>query len=352
MAQEYFVFFRSWPGFTAPFPFERFNALPDGKIGPALFAYAREERKRPGVWKQLREKTRGEWQEFIRDYSEGLDATNRKKLPYLWRKFHDDGYHNLMVCRLGHHLGWWKKPEKQNWVWSPRVWFYRTESLQVANQLVSLLNEWSDRDCDAQRDDCGLNPRFSFVESAQVPSAEIAHARASIGAAVSNSTPPTTRRAGEDFVVQHAVMMARNLEAGGAAIDRSLTPTLFETTIDIMFRTLTRHGKVVEFGQKNKAWQLFARLYLAGEEGKTRRQLWEDLWPDSKNSWKAATNFDGTKDDLNRLLETIDLEVSKNSEDKWAIAELRRKMSHPSVHPPLQSEAQANSSQSASDTPG
>ena len=60
-----YVFFRCWPGFTEPFPFERFNALPDDELASALDAFAREQLRLPEVRGQIKEKARGRRRRFI-----------------------------------------------------------------------------------------------------------------------------------------------------------------------------------------------------------------------------------------------------------------------------------------------
>ena len=135
----YFLFFRCWPGFTKPFPFEQFNALPDDELGSALDSFAREQLRLPEIRERVRQAiTRGkrrhtEWVEKVKEQSKQRTGGPASATPALsprknfrqerWEWIRCADRTDPLVCRLGAYLGWWKREVVGQALGWPAVWF-------------------------------------------------------------------------------------------------------------------------------------------------------------------------------------------------------------------------------------
>lgn len=174
-----FLFFRLWPGFTDPFPVDRFNAIAaDADLARALDSYAREEIGRPEVRhriKQVAKTRRRNSLAAIRKQSAsrmmvGSPAVGvRKRLTkrdWYWPRIRQAKHRDPLVCRLGAYLGWWREAWSDSSPFGSRVWFCRVSSPELAEALVSLLNGRTGVDYDRNEVEYHLRPRFGFVEDA------------------------------------------------------------------------------------------------------------------------------------------------------------------------------------------
>lgn len=89
--------------------------------------------------------------------------------------------------------------------------------------------------------------------------------------------------------------------------------------IDEVNRILTRNGQKALFGQKSKAWQLFIALCKARENGKSRNDLYTEIWGTVSVD---ENNLDQQKKILERVLEPLRLEVATDKRGIWKLAEI------------------------------
>jgi hypothetical protein len=82
-----------------------------------------------------------------------------------------------------------------------------------------------------------------------------------------------------------------------------------ETSIDHRNHAITRLGKSISFGRKQKAWDFFLKIFETGSEGISRDDVWKQLWADSD-----PNNVDKQKGVVNDILLTggIKLEIAAN----------------------------------------
>jgi len=177
---EYFLFFRCWPGFSDPFPFERFNALPDDELPSALEVFARERLREER--KRIKEVARGRRREFANTIN-AMKRQSRMRmgigqaLPACksghqvislrqrrWERVRRADRKDPLVCRLGAYLGWCTdKKVNGPAVWFPAVWFCLSAYLALAGHLVKELNRQQCLDYDKHQLEHHANPRFGFV---------------------------------------------------------------------------------------------------------------------------------------------------------------------------------------------
>jgi len=172
-----FLFFRFWPGFAEPFPFERFNTLPDAELVSALDSFARKQLRIPEVRTRIKEVAKGRRRRFIESLNElwkrrsqGGPSVMRWTGPDFarkcWRSVRGAERKDPLVCRLGAYLGWWEKVWLDSSPFGPSVWFCRVSSPELAETLVSLLNGRTGVDYDGNEMEYYFRPRFGFVEDA------------------------------------------------------------------------------------------------------------------------------------------------------------------------------------------
>lgn len=173
-----FLYFRLWPGFTDPFPVDRFNGVADDQdLLQALDDYARGELARPEIRLQVKQvaSTRRKnllaglkWQSARRSPAGFGNASVRKRLTkrdWYWPRIRHADRRDPLVCRLGAYLGWWQKRWDESFPFGPRVWFYRVSSQELAEAFVSHLNGRTDLEYEGHELEYYLKPRFGFVEN-------------------------------------------------------------------------------------------------------------------------------------------------------------------------------------------
>lgn len=174
---DYFLYFRCWPGFSEPFPFEQFNALPDDELPRALGGFAGEQLQIPRVRKQIKEVGRDRRRRFVNSLNDkwkrrspGNKAVTRwmghAVRQKCWRRVRGAGREDPLVCRLGSYLGWWTDTKVNGRaVGFPMVWFCLSPSLALAEHLVEELNRQRCLDYDKHEIEHLANPRYSFVSA-------------------------------------------------------------------------------------------------------------------------------------------------------------------------------------------
>ena len=172
-----FLFFRCWPGFSEPFPFEQFNALPDDELLRALDGFVGEQIQIPGVRKQIKEVGRGRRRRFVNALNDKWKRRSPGSKPVTrwmghafrqkcWRRVRGAGREDPKVCRLGAYLGWWTYTKVNGrLVGFPVVWFCLSPSLALAEHLVEELNRQRCLDYDKHDLEYLANPRYSFVSA-------------------------------------------------------------------------------------------------------------------------------------------------------------------------------------------
>lgn len=73
------------------------------------------------------------------------------------------------------------------------------------------------------------------------------------------------------------------------------------------------------FGRKGKPWEMFRELYHAGHNGLARADITKTLWPDQPITDNALDQHKAT---VNKLLETIRVEIKPDNHGVWRLAEL------------------------------
>ena len=89
--------------------------------------------------------------------------------------------------------------------------------------------------------------------------------------------------------------------------------------VDDRKRLATRHGLRAEFGKKDTVWKLFAQVWERGEDGASRNDLMESLWPGRS---VQENNLDQHKRLANDLLETLGVEIAGDGRAVWRVVEL------------------------------
>jgi len=186
-----FLFFRFWPGFSEPFPFDRFNGIAkDEELSQALDSWAREEIRRPEARRAIMQVARWRKQEwrarlaatqkrrgvvasrpgrFPNDASRRSPGTRRlTERDVYWPRIRQPERPEPLICRFGFDLGWWRQVWDDPIPFGPRVWFYKVPSSELAEAVVSALNGRTDRDYEGNEVEHTLRPRFGFVEDADI----------------------------------------------------------------------------------------------------------------------------------------------------------------------------------------
>ena len=173
-----FLYFRLWPGFTDPFPVDRFNGIAnDQDLLQALDDYALGEIARPEIRLQVKQVAstrrknllaRLKRQSARRSPAGFGNASVRKRLTkrdWYWPRIRHADRRDPLVCRLGAYLGWWQKRWDESFPIGAWVWFYRVTSQELAEAFVSHLNGRNDLEYDGHELEYYLSPRFGFVEN-------------------------------------------------------------------------------------------------------------------------------------------------------------------------------------------
>lgn len=178
----YYVFFRCWPGFTEPFPFERFNGLSEEELGSALESFAIEQLQTAevrGRIKQIGRQRRGRFpdtaalkrQSSKRMVGPATPALSPRKSVRQehWERVRCADRKDPLVCRLGAYLGWWHSEiVGLSGPVVPRIWFHETRSREFAEQLVVELNagfKLAKLDYYARQLEYHANPRPGFISA-------------------------------------------------------------------------------------------------------------------------------------------------------------------------------------------
>jgi hypothetical protein len=173
MADSFFLFFRSWPGFSTPFPFDRFNSLSDGEVVAALEAYADELRQSPEEQDKI-EQRRLSRVEAVRQQAKRVPIGNAGGPVF---DPHPD--QSLpAICRVGAQLGWWQREIVGMAVPGSRVWVYETRFSELAEYLATEKLPGTDElGHDEVVDKSFVNPRFGFVPAVTMSAGDQASAR-------------------------------------------------------------------------------------------------------------------------------------------------------------------------------
>ena len=169
-----FLFFRFWPGFSDPFPVDRFNSIADSDLPRALELYAREEIGRPEVRHRIKETAKARRRNVIdgvkRQSSRRLGAPRNRpvgrlaKRDWYWPQIRRAERKDPLVCRLGAYQGWWQKRWFESLPFGPQVWFCRMSDCELADVVVRLLNGRTDLDYGENKLECVLQPRFGLAK--------------------------------------------------------------------------------------------------------------------------------------------------------------------------------------------
>ncbi len=195
-----FLFFRCWPGFSEPFPFDRFDGFAkDDELLQALNSWAREEIRRPEARRAIMLVARWRKQEWLAEIQKRRgtyagrpgrprSSTSRRSAPrhvtsrdVYWPRIRQPDRPEPLICRFGADLGWWREKGcfganiplwrergDNSLPFGPRVWFYQVPSSELAETVVSALNGRNDLDFDDNKEEYYLRPRFGFVEDTNV----------------------------------------------------------------------------------------------------------------------------------------------------------------------------------------
>ncbi len=170
-----FLFFRLWPGFSEPFPFDRFDGFAkDEELFQALNSYAREEIGRPEVRRQIKQTAKKRRRELLAALRKRRGVYANRPAGFPNRPTRQLSERDLserrdpLVCRLGAYLGWWRGVGDDPLPFGARVWFYQVPSSELAETVVSALNGRTDLHFDDNRLEYYLQPRFGFVEDTDV----------------------------------------------------------------------------------------------------------------------------------------------------------------------------------------
>jgi hypothetical protein len=87
--------------------------------------------------------------------------------------------------------------------------------------------------------------------------------------------------------------------------------------VDETKRKVTRDGVCVRFGKKDVTWELFIALYKAGETGRSREELYQDVYGEEVRTENA---LDQQKKALGELFEPLRVEVATNNRGIWKLA--------------------------------
>lgn len=206
--QQYYVFFRCWPGFREPFPFQRFNNLSDEVLVQALDQYVTESLQEPGGKQRIRRVFRKRRDEVLEYFA---SVAPRQSIAGRWRR-HLGGLRENTSCirRLGSYLGWYSQEHDDHEYWGQRVYFWHPSSLDAAERLVQWLNN--------AKNLCSTwdieNPQFGFVAHEDVSSpGQLTAIQISIGAVQRGQRPAELRKQERDVLIC-AVRTAMNLQAG------------------------------------------------------------------------------------------------------------------------------------------
>ena len=197
-----FLYFRCWPGFTDPFPFERFNSLSDEELGHDLDSYAREQLGNPEVCTQI-EQRRQDRISATRRQAQRVLASRTGSTARLCRITQADRGLPL-ICRLGRQLGWWRPAIVGISGPGSKVWFYDSPSREFAEALLSELSSRPTLDYDEHMPEYHANPRFGSALSSRFSVGEQATIRRCIGKLAAGKPPPVPYAKLAGFDASHA----------------------------------------------------------------------------------------------------------------------------------------------------
>lgn len=180
-----FLFLRCWPGFSEPFPFDRFDGIAgDEELSRALDSWAREEIRRPEARRAIMQVARLRKQRYLagiqkrrgayagrpgrprNDTSGSSFWTCGTERDVYWPRIRQPERPEPLVCRFGADLGWWRQVGTESLPFGPRVWFHQVPSSELAEAVVSALNGRTDLHFEENKLEYYLRPRFGFVEDA------------------------------------------------------------------------------------------------------------------------------------------------------------------------------------------
>jgi len=244
----YFLFFRCWPGFTEPFPFERFNALPDDELGSALNFFAREQLRLPEVRAGIKQEAKRRRQKLLA----GIRRQSRRRMgggpvpgagrripkrEWYWPRIRGADRTDPLTCRLGAYLGWWHSGiVGLSGPVVPRIWFHETRSREFAEQLVVELNARSKlaklttltkRDFDTHELEYHANLRPGFISAEGLSDGQRASIRRCIQAIQEGRNPDVEYGSLVLPIGQRALAVALDLaKAWPVEEDKELLATL------------------------------------------------------------------------------------------------------------------------------
>lgn len=86
-----------------------------------------------------------------------------------------------------------------------------------------------------------------------------------------------------------------------------------------VLRVVNEKTLTASFGRKSKPWEMFRELYHAGHNGLARADITKRLWPDQPITDNALDQHKAT---VNKLLETIRVEIKPDNRGVWRLEEL------------------------------
>lgn len=184
----FLVFFRCWPGFKDPFPFDRFNELPDSDLLKALDKFALAELQTPEV-KATMQSQREDFADRAKRQAKRVigPRTAVQCKPRGSITNHESTLPS--ICRLGKALGWWSSGVSGQLLPGPKMWFYEAPTLDFAETLVSELEKRRSLDYHKHAVEYHLNPRFGVVKSDELRSHEQAIVRRCIATVQAGELP-------------------------------------------------------------------------------------------------------------------------------------------------------------------
>ena len=303
----YFVFFRCWPGFREPFPFEDFNGLSDAELTTALDSFATEQVRTAAVRDRIKEvgkQRRRRFNSALKKQSfrrlGGGPSPGSEKKPRVsgrqmrWRRVRCADRKDPLVCRLGAYLGWWRSEIRdQTAPCRPRAWVCETPSREFAKQLVSELNRRSSLDYGKHRPEFHFNPHFGFASDEAMSDRERASIRRCIGRIQANEDPPVEYAKEAKLIGYRAFQVALELDAGWPKDDsdkppdtpadlepqkRSLSKSTPPKGRNVSEKTETRIGKAIQALPRGSTQESVAEKAQLALKTVGASKAWDRRW--------------------------------------------------------------------------
>ena len=281
----YYLFFRCWPGFSEPFPFDRFNSLPDDELVKALDAYARGQvgAEKARIKSIRRERKRKLGRRPLQNPVPWQPSNKAQRGHYDYRvrgAFRRDP----LVCRVGAYLGWWNSADASSagvaagrvhgWFVGPQVWMLEADDQALAEHLVVELNDKQILDLHRYKAVYlwTSNPRFGCVPSESFSTAERTSIQRQINAIGDGKQPGVGYGEASLLIGQRARQVATDVAEAWAQVTSGKTEA-------------TNQQKLEETAPADGTGKGGVPEELAGKAEKSKKQSqggrrpkWDKLW--------------------------------------------------------------------------